>query len=956
MLMSNRFAMAAVLLGCLGFAGPACAWWNNSWNYRVPINVPAGAAVNSAIKVDVDFAALLTAVGAAGTFDANSWRVVRADDTTLAATQEWTDAVFAGATDASGNGRGELRFLLQDAGPTTYYLYFDVTANGPKAANPQPPINGNFESGTAGAQNPPGWTATKAHASFDAQLRPSETVSVTTDGATVGNGTPPKLTDGTPRTGNFSYLLGARTNNEPNGFNGIAVTLSRTIAVPATNPGALTLRYRVEGWDSSANNAAHFDYIRVRLLGTTTTVLVGPPANNYSTYPFSPNLGLQLAAVNQSGYGQYNGWDTDTKGNHRSGMTLSRGSEPWFTVTTPLLAYAGQTITLEIVAKSFFEYRSWYHIDDVEWSVVPATLGTPSSRVVTPGGFNAYDTATAAGAITGFIKTKVAGAAFNLDLIALNAAKTAIEPGFTGAVKVELLDASNNTGTLDANGCRSSWTVIQTLSPNPVFAAGDNGRKTVAFQENNAWRDVRVRISYPATGTPTAVGCSTDNFAIRPASLNWSATDADWQTPGTARPLANGSAGGGAVHKAGRPFTLTATALNAAGNVTSRYDGTPAAVVVACTLPAPCSPGTLATGAWTASSGTVVSNAATYPEVGVISVRLEDANFAAVDGADGSTLLDRTIPGATQTVGRFVPDHFELVPANTPQLKTFNTTTCTPRSFTYIGQPFGYVTAPVATIAAKNAAGATTVNYAGSLWKLTAGDVNQSYASVPATPALTANIGAPTVLSNNDGTGSVLVNGGDTLAYTRTASAPWPAPFNASISLALSVQDASENGPGQGIITTAAPAVFNGGGGGITFDAGNTFRFGRVRLVNAHGSERLPLAVPLVAEWFDGTVFRINTDDNCSSFTAGQVSFSNWVRNLNPGETSVTGVSFGNGRGAISLSAPGVGNSGAVDLTLDVPAWLEFPWTGAGMVDPKARATFGIYRSGGNMIYRRESY
>lgn len=953
--MANRVALGALLLACLGFAGSASAWWNNAWNYRVPINVPAGAAVNSTIKVDVDFAALLTAVGATGVFDANSWRVVRADDATLAATQEWTDAVYAGATDATGNARGELRFLLQDAGPTTYYIYFDVTANGPKTANPQPPINGNFEVGGSGTQNPPGWTATKASSVFDAQVRPSETVSVTTDGATAGNGTPPKLTDGTPRSGNFSYLLGARTNNEPNGFDGIAVMLSRTISVPATNPGTLTLRYRVEGWDSSENNAADYDYIRVRLLGATTTVLVGPPANNYTTYPFSPNLGLNKAGKKNSGWGQYNGWDTDTNGNHRSGMTLLRGSEPWFTVTTPLTAYAGQTITLEIVAKSYFEYRSWYHIDDVEWSVVPATLGTPSTRAVTPGGFNAYDTTTPAGAVTGFIKTKIAGQAFTLDLIALNVPKTAIETAFTGTVKVELLDASNNTGPLDGNGCRSSWTVIQTLSPNPVFAAGDNGRKTVSFQENEAWREVRVRVSYPATGTPSVVGCSTDNFAIRPASLSWSARDADWQTPGTARLLANGSAAGGVVHKAGRPFTLTATALNASGNVTTRYDGAPAAVVVACSLPASCSPGALATGGWTASSGTVVSNGATYSEVGVISVRLEDASFAAVDAADGSTAADRTIPGAAQTVGRFVPDHFDLAPANTPQFKTFNTTACAPRAFTYIGQPFGYVTAPVATIAAKNAAGGTTVNYAGSLWKLTASDVSQSYTSVPATPALTVNIGASTMLSNNDGTGSVLVNGSDTLTYTRPASAPWPAPFNANISLSLSVQDASENGPEQGIIATAAPAVF-GGAGGIAFDAGNTFRFGRLRLVNAHGSERLPLAVPMVAEWFDGTVFRANGDDNCSSFTPGQVSFSNWLRNLNPGETTVTGVSFANGRGSISLSAPGAGNSGAVDLTLDVPAWLEFPWTGAGMVDPKARATFGIYRSGGNMIYRRESY
>ena len=100
----------------------------------------------------------------------------------------------------------------------------------------------------------------------------------------------------------------------------------------------------------------------------------------------------------------------------------------------------------------------------------------------------------------------MAGASFNLDLIALNAAKDAILTTFTGAVKVELLDSSGG-GTLDANGCNAGWPVIQTLATNPVFVAGDNGRKTVSFQENNAWRNVRVRISNPATGTATAIGC-----------------------------------------------------------------------------------------------------------------------------------------------------------------------------------------------------------------------------------------------------------------------------------------------------------------------------------------------------------------------------------------------------------------------------------------------------------------
>ena len=284
----------------------------------MPIAIPAGAAVNSTIKVYVNFTTLLTQIGVSGTFDANSLREVRSTGV-LSTTQEFTDGIFAGTTDALNDGKGEVRFLLEDGGPVTYYLYFDITQNGAKPVNPQTPINGNFEqSAVAGTQSPPGWTGTVTNAGFDAQVRPSENPSIGTNGTVSGNGAQPRITDGTPNTRAFSYLLGSRTSNEPAGGNP-AVTLSRTIVVPASNPGNLVLRYRVEGWDSSDDGAAQWDFLRISVIGGVTTELVGPTAGNYVTFPFSPNKGTQSATTGRSGYGQYNGWDTDTNGNHRAG-------------------------------------------------------------------------------------------------------------------------------------------------------------------------------------------------------------------------------------------------------------------------------------------------------------------------------------------------------------------------------------------------------------------------------------------------------------------------------------------------------------------------------------------------------------------------------------------------------------------------------------------------------------
>lgn len=342
------------------------------WHYRVPINVPAGATVNSTIKVDVDFAALLSQMGVSGTFDINSPRVVRSTGA-LSTNQEYTDSVYAGATDSTGNNRGEVRFILEDAGAVTYYLYFDITQNGTKSANPQVPINGNFEVGATGAQNPTNWTATKANANFDAQIRPSENPSVTTDG---NNQT--KTTDGTPNTGLSSYMIGARTNNEPSSSKP-AVTLTRSIVVPSSSAGNLVVRYRPEGWDSSANGSNNYDFLTVQIVGSTTTNVVAPALNNYTTLPFSPNLNTAQATATASGYGQYNGYDCDTAGTHRSGMTLACYSEPWFTATVSLSAFAGQTVTLRITSSHTTLYKTWFHIDDVEWSVVAATLGTPQA-------------------------------------------------------------------------------------------------------------------------------------------------------------------------------------------------------------------------------------------------------------------------------------------------------------------------------------------------------------------------------------------------------------------------------------------------------------------------------------------------------------------------------------------------------------------------------------------------
>jgi MSHA biogenesis protein MshQ len=226
----------------------------------------------------------------------------------------------------------------------------------------------------------------------------------------------------------------------------------------------------------------------------------------------------------------------------------------------------------------------------------------------------------------------------------------------------------------------------------------------------------------------------------------------------------------------------------------------------------------------------------------------------------------------------------------------------------------------------------------------------------------TGLVGTPTVAATGSGVGSLIANAADVIAFARPNPVPPltpPAPFTADITLTMSIQDAAENGvPGNGIIDTASPALFSS----IAFDAGNQIRFGRLVLSNAHGSELLNLPVPIETQFWNVSGFARNTADFCTQFSDTDVSLSNWRRNLNAGDTSVSlSGRFDAGRGNLKLSKPGTGNTGSVDLALQLGAasqtWLRGRWTGGDYdQDPAARASFGLYRAGKPLIYLRELY
>jgi MSHA biogenesis protein MshQ len=176
----------------------------------------------------------------------------------------------------------------------------------------------------------------------------------------------------------------------------------------------------------------------------------------------------------------------------------------------------------------------------------------------------------------------------------------------------------------------------------------------------------------------------------------------------------------------------------------------------------------------------------------------------------------------------------------------------------------------------------------------------------------------------------------------------------------------------------ATSGVCGAGCTGAAIGGTTKVRLGRLRLSNANGSQLIAMPLPVQAQYWNGAGFIQNTLDSCTSISTTQVALGNYQRNLNSGETVVSGGgAFSAGVATLGLSAPGAGNNGSVDVSVNlsgVPAgasctpgmplstpaskaYLQGGWCGAALNrDPSARATFGVSRGSDQLIYQRENF
>ncbi len=337
----------------------------------------------------------------------------------------------------------------------------------------------------------------------------------------------------------------------------------------------------------------------------------------------------------------------------------------------------------------------------------------------------------------------------------------------------------------------------------------------------------------------------------------------------------------------------------------------------------------------------------TYDEVGSFTFQANGSNFLGTPGADFAS--DTTI------VGRFVPATFSVSDNADGVLDDV----CT--SFTYIGQPFGYSTAPTFVVTALNAGLNPTGNYRDAWAKLGVSGITVTAVTQDDSNSLVVNqspVAMDSATAANDDSGQVNYTfGADTFRYGPATPTTFAKFSNSRIS------------PFTADITPVITNVNDGEVSGITASenvnlTGNNLRFGRLRMMNVHGSEISPLSMTVRAEYWDGvsSTFQLNTLDNCTTIAyPPDLIVSD---NLNSGSSTITinNPTASVGDIGYGFSAPGDGNDGYIDVTTDLSTsgdlWLRFDWDSDGEFDddPTARATFGIFEGSPVRSYIQQIY
>lgn len=649
----------------------------------------------------------------------------------------------------------------------------------------------------------------------------------------------------------------------------------------------------------------------------------------------------------------------------------------------------GSTVQGKVAFKTYATIDAGAHVYN---NVVDTSAcGSPPSPPTSAARFECLESASA---LPARLFTKLVEAAFAFDVMALKADGTQeanyVVGSSTKNVTLELVEGAGTTA------CASRAAIAPAVSQTLSFSATDAGRKAAAAMTvSHAHTDLRCRVK-DANQTPSVVACSSDNFAVRPSSATL------WTTATAAAPSSSATP----AIKAGATFALRASTSPSVG-----YSGTLTLDASKLSAQTPAQDSSMQSGgrvgSLTLPANALMANAATatdaaYSEVGYLYLApgaLRDDSFTAVDSAagdcitaavDSANYLSDTLVGSTGkygcsignkasgSLGRFYPDHFALTsPVFTPGCGTSGDS----KSFTYMGQPLTVS----ATVEAQSAGSVKTQNFSGVFAK-----------AEVVLELENANNGVALAKTRLTGQGAPVWDlGGYRFVATGFSRGTSPEVAYDSLDMGLQINstDAALGAATPPYLTNRDMAEANtlctpdtsgqsdGNCTAASIVKSAKVRYGRVKLKNAYGSERLALQLPMAFEYWTSNGWQKNSLDTCSRASllssnfgfvfSGVTAKSNLVACQTALSITGSALNF-----VLTLSAPGAGKTGWADVTLNLGAtafgeqcaasgpagaqaaplsmtWLQNSGTGAG-VNPRARATFGVFKS--PLIYRRENF
>ncbi len=122
-------------------------WWDNQWLYRVPMTVGSNGAIrtNKPAEVNLNFSQLLASLGANGTFDPNSIRVIEVDGSnnvlnSAVPFQFDPSSNYNATTNATGTLVVMMTGTTAANASRSYHVYFDLAGKGFVAPNFSPQL------------------------------------------------------------------------------------------------------------------------------------------------------------------------------------------------------------------------------------------------------------------------------------------------------------------------------------------------------------------------------------------------------------------------------------------------------------------------------------------------------------------------------------------------------------------------------------------------------------------------------------------------------------------------------------------------------------------------------------------------------------------------------------------------------------------------------------------------